>query len=94
MEHEYRNDTDRRSPGIGKRLLGRVPRWLKISLALVIIFIVIMVLLVILFVVLLFIKLLAGGSLPQVLEGLLDWIQSNLQPLLKVWNDLQGLVGG
>ena len=79
---------------MGKQLLSRVPRWLKISLALMIAFVVIMVLLIALLIVLLLIKLLAGGSLPQVLQSVLDWIQSNLQPLLKVWNDLQGLVGG
>lgn len=94
MEHDYRDNDHKRSPGVGRQLLGRMPRWLKISLALVIAFVVIMVLLAILLVVLLLIKLLAGGSLPQILQSLLNWVQSSLQPLLKVWNDLQGLVGG
>ena len=74
--------------------MGRMPRWLKIGLVLAVVFILIIILLIILLVVLLLIRALSGGSLPIVLQGLNDWVRSNLQPLLNGLKSIQGLFGG
>lgn len=73
------------------QLLGRMPRWLKISLAIAAVLMLVLVLLVVLLFVQLLISLLGGGTLPGVVQRLLEWAQDNLQPLLDLWRALQGL---
>lgn len=88
----YRRAFERDHPlSMARQLLGRMPRWLKISLAIAAVLMLVLVLLVVLLFVQLLISLLGGGALPDVLQGLLQWAKDNLQPLLDMWRKLQGL---
>lgn len=77
----------------GLAVLGRMPRGLKIVLALVALFILLVGLAVAALVVLLLVKVVAGGTLPGYFQEALDFAQRNLQPLLSFWKTLQGLTG-
>lgn len=90
----YRAFEHDRTRGVARELLGRMPRWLKISLALAVVLVLILVVLIVVLVVLLLVKLLSGDSLPAMLQGVLDWAKDNLLPWLDIWKKLQSLTGG
>lgn len=84
-------------PRINPEALRRIPRWAKIALLLIVLVVIVVVLLLAALVVLIVAKILNGGKLPGLLEGLNKFIQDNLQaiqPLLDTWNSLQNLFGG
>lgn len=85
------------SGGHGSRLshdaLGRMPRSLKIVLILAALFVVILGLAVAVLVVLALVQLVAGGTLPNYVQGAFDFLQRNLQPLLNLLKNLQSLAG-
>lgn len=76
------------------QVLGRIPRSLKIFAALVILVILFVVISVIGLVILLLVKVIGGGTLPGVLQGLLDFFQQNVQPLLDIVKQFQNVTGG
>jgi flagellar biosynthesis protein FlhB len=80
----------------GHGALGRMPRSLKIVLILAALFILLVGLAVAVLVVLVFVPLVAGGTLQNYAQNAFDFLQRNLQPLLKLLNflkDLQSLTG-
>jgi hypothetical protein len=80
-------------PGPILETLRRMPRSLKIFLALVILFLLLAGLALVALVVLLFSKLVAGGTLPGYLQDALDLALRYLQPLLDLWKSALSLAG-
>lgn len=74
--------------------LARIPRGVKVALALVAVVVLIVVVLISVLIVVLLVTLIGGGSLPGIVQGITDFAQTNLKPVLDLWNSLQGLTGG
>lgn len=74
--------------------LARIPRGVKVALALVALSVLIVVVLISVLIVVLLVTLIGGGSLPGIVQGINDFAQTNLKPVLDLWNSLQGLTGG
>lgn len=79
--------------GWNPEALRRMPRGLKIFLALAAVLILLVGLALAVLLVLVLVKLVAGGALPGYLQSALDFAQRNLQPLLNLWKSVQSVTG-
>lgn len=92
-KYGYEYGGHRRGAGLALEALRRMPRSLKIALALIVLFLALLAVVVVVLVALALVKLLAGGALPGYLQGAMDFLQRNLQPLLDLWKNLQSVTG-
>lgn len=97
MGHHRRNygygQGDGHGSGFGREALGRMPRSLKIVLALVALVVVLVGVALAVLVVLLLVKFAGGGALPSAFQNAWDFLQRNLPPLLEFWKMVQGATG-
>lgn len=95
MGHGYRGSNNLGGgSGLGFQAFRRMPRGLKIFLVALVLVVLFIVLSVVGIIVLILVKAVSGGSLPGFLQGLMDFFQQNVQPLLDIWNQIQSVIGG